>query len=172
MKFKNIFFILLFGMLLINSCQKKDNETVPSQTKTDHPFSCLYENTFINRTYIEAIYWRDDKGLYIRAADTLAISGPQDISISLSNITGNTTRTINASNPAVYVDLGSGGEWYQGFSGTVTITRFDTAQKIVSGIFSCNMAKFRFGMDPGEIVPLGDTITIRSGQFKAPLILL
>jgi hypothetical protein len=152
---------------------KKDVEIIPEETYTGNgTLSCMYDGRLLKMTGTKAEYWGIEQFLAVSVSDSL-VPIPERISIVLINFTPNTVMLLdkNSSIPVIGAELNNGENFYRSIAGTVEIKRFDTLQKIVSGTFNCDMVKYGYNAF-GEIIPLvGDTITIRSGRFDAPLTL-
>jgi hypothetical protein len=172
---KNIFFFAL-TLFLFTSC-KKDIDALPEATQTGaNTFGAKLNGEFwgpqkgiINNVPIVEARYTGTGGVFINARNFKSSPTETEFEIYIASISAPATFLLNQ-NTDIYPNQNASygyyikrkiipeGEWITSslHTGSVTITRYDTANKIISGTFE---------FTAGSIDNSADAITVTEGRF-------
>lgn len=173
---------VIFCIALFSSCHKSEEVIAPGLNKPKGTLSFVFDTKSVVATDAVAYYeWDSVKKIsqmYIVGYNNVLHQNPKDIYIGLDD-NPQSRGSIKPYGISPFIKAGFSHSMmgdstiYSSIAGSITITRFDTLRKYVSGTFEGfavreSRGMVRYGWH--NTIPYnGDTLQVRSGKFDLPL---
>lgn len=173
----------ILSVTLLNSCHKSPEVVAPGLNKPKGTLSFIFDTKYVEMIGGSAYYeWDSVKKVsneYIMAYNAI-YQDPKNVYIGLSD-DPQSRGSVKAFGASPFIKAGfsfsliGDSAYYSGIAGSITITRFDTLRKFMSGTFEGYAVRMQLGITQTEewgidsFPYIGDTIHIQSGKFDLPL---